>query len=114
MCVCVLFLQLADLYKSGKRLPRGNCSLNVYKMISRCWLFDPAARPTFDRLATELGDLLESILRQERGSAPQQLQQDNGYVPMERTSSQPGSNSSTNPHHNGVSPDDLNTQSSTV
>ena len=81
----LIFLQLAEVYKQGKRLPRGNCSTNILQIISSCWSYDPQSRPTFDLLATKLRELLQSLQHQARETAPQQLQQDNGYVPMERT-----------------------------
>ena len=85
--LCYCSLQLAELYKQGRRLPRGNCSMNVMQIILNCWSYAPTARPSFDELATKLRELLHSLQRQERETAPQRLQQDNCYMPMERTMS---------------------------
>lgn len=81
--VCIF--QLADVYSQGKRLPRGNCSATIMTIISKCWEYQPIARPSFESIATELRELLYSLQCQEREAASLQLQADNGYVPAERT-----------------------------
>ena len=94
-----LSLQLAEVYKT-KRLPRGNCSGSIMQIISSCWSYDPQTRPTFSRLATDLRNLLDSLQRQARETAPQQ--DNNGYVPMERTMSQSGANGAASFPRNGA------------
>ena len=71
MCLLHL-LQLANVYKSGKRLPQANCNMTIFRIINSCWMIEPTQRPSFDKLAADLRDLLQSILSQRGESTSKQ------------------------------------------
>lgn len=65
-------LQLANWYKSGKRLPQANCNMTIFRIINSCWMIEPTQRPSFDKLAADLRDLLRSILNKRGESTSRQ------------------------------------------
>ena len=91
-------LQLANAYKSGKRLPQANCNTTIFKIINSCWMIEPTQRPSFDELAANLRDLLQSILNQ-RGESTSK--QNAGNATANRTPSSTA-NGSTNFAQNGA------------
>lgn len=85
--VCIKFyfcqLQLVDYYRARNRLPKGNCNMTIFKIISDCWSFDEASRPSFAKLAMDLEELLQKI--KGHSAEAKQLPQENGHPPMSRT-----------------------------
>jgi hypothetical protein len=58
-------VELANVYHlldSGYRMEcPDNCPPNVYELMRGCWLWDASARPTFDRIHTELKQMFHDV-----------------------------------------------------
>ncbi|CAJ1087481.1 protein-tyrosine kinase 2-beta-like [Xyrichtys novacula] len=53
--------------ESGVRLPKPqHCPPNVYSLLTRCWAYEPATRPSFSHLACSLNDIYRTELEQEK------------------------------------------------
>ncbi|XP_041637899.1 protein-tyrosine kinase 2-beta-like [Cheilinus undulatus] len=58
--------QVINQLESGVRLPKPqNCPPTIYSLLTRCWSYEPAGRPSFSRLACSLSEIQRIEVEQE-------------------------------------------------
>ncbi|XP_060079201.1 hepatocyte growth factor receptor-like [Ylistrum balloti] len=69
--------------KAGRRMPQPPfCPDTLYKIMTKCWMFDPNSRPTFSELAHEVREMV-TVLQQQMKQGQQRSDIQSTYVNVE-------------------------------